>query len=242
MIGRKRFMSVAVAVFLGALGGGCGTTGSGPIVYPEVQFLVKPAPGPVTFTVNELDVGGVRHTFPAGTSFTASSVFYFYFENAPPPYSGTFTLESGGTITVILAVTPGGLPEVSDTASGPGSVVTLSTGVSPSPPPATPIPPTQEVRFDVCVPLLTPGTCFTEGDSGIFGLPFTGTVGDAFQTHEVSGSTPSIYFLEGAQENAGADLRLTPMSGQTLVVQLFINGILRETQANTKDVIIRQDL
>ena len=194
MIRRKRFLWIAAAVCLGALGGGCGTTGSKPTVYPEVQFQVKPAPGPVTFTVDELNAGGVRHTFPTGTSFTASSIFYFYFENAPPPYTGTFTLESAGDITVFLLVTPGGNPGVSDTASGLGSTVTVSTGGSPSPTPATPISPTQEVRFDVCVPSLTPGTCFTEGDSGIFGLPFTGTVGDALQTHRSAGGRRASTF------------------------------------------------
>ena len=238
---RKRFLWIVAVVCLGAVGGGCGTTGPEPTLYPEVQFQVHPS-GQSTFTVKELDLGGVRHTFPAGTSFTATSTFYFYFENAPPPYSGTFTLESGGDITVFLLVTPTGNPEVSDTASGPGSTVTVSTGVSPSPMPATPIPPTEEVRFDVCVPLLTPGTCFTEGDSGVFGLPFTATVGDAFQTHLLGSLTPSVYFLEGARESANGVFRLAPVTGQTLVGQLFINGSLRQTQANTEDVVVREDL
>ncbi|MGD0947282.1 MAG: hypothetical protein ABSA52_07605 [Candidatus Binatia bacterium] len=238
---RKRFLWIVAVLCLGAVGAGCGTTGSSPTLYQEVQFQVLPS-GQSTFTVNELDVGGVRHTFPAGTSFTASSTFYFYFENAPPPYSGTFTLESGGDVTVKLFITPTNSAKASDTTSGPGSTVTVSTGASPSSMPATPIPPTEEVRFDVCVPSLTPGTCFTQGDSGIFGLPFTGTVGDAFQTHLLSGFTPSIYFLEGAQENANGVFRLTPVTGDTLVVQLFINGSLRQTQANTKDVVVKQNL
>jgi hypothetical protein len=235
MTRRKRFLWIAAVVCLGALGSGCGTTGSRPTIYPEVQFQVRPS-GQSTFTVNEFVAGGVRHTFPPGTSFTATSTFYFYFENAPPPYSGTFTLESGGDITVYLYVTPGGNPGVSDAATGPGSTVTVSTGVSSA------IPSTQEVRFDVCVPLLTPGTCFTEGDSGIPGLPFSATVGDAVQSHFVGGSTPSIYFLEGAQDNASGIFTLTPMTGQTLVAQLFINGTLSETSAGTENVIVQEDL
>jgi hypothetical protein len=241
MVTRNRFLWIVAVVYLGAPGGGCGTTGSRPTLYPEVQFQVHPS-GQSKFTVNELDVGSVRHTFPAGTSFTVTSTFYFYFENAPPPYSGTFTLEDGGDIEVALLVTPGGNPGVSDTASGPGTTVTVSTGGSPSPTFATPIPPTQEVRFDVCVPSLTPGTCFTEGDSGIFGLPFSGSVGDASQTHQLNGLTPSIYFLEGAQDSVNAFFRLTPTTGQRLVAQLFINGTLEQTQSDTGDVLIKQDL
>jgi hypothetical protein len=90
--------------------------------------------------------------------------------------------------------------------------------------------------------LLTPGTCFTEGDSGVFGLPFTATVGDAFQTHLLGSLTPSVYFLEGARESANGVFRLAPVTGQTLVGQLFINGSLRQTQANTEDVVVREDL
>lgn len=245
MIRRKRFLWVVVAVCLGAAGGGCGTTGSRPTLYPEVRFHVHPNGGS-TFTVDELIVGlpssaaqvTVRHTFPPGTVFTATSDFDFYFENAAPPYTGSFSLVSGGNIDVTLMVSDKSYDDASTSGVGTTAVVTSSQQAMP-----TPIAPTQEVRFDVCVPFLTPGTCFTAGDSGLFGKSFTGTVGDASQTHQLNGSTPSIYFLEGAQESADGVFRLD-QTGSVLVAQLFINGTLRQTQtgAGTKDAVIRQDL
>ena len=54
--------------------------------------------------------------------------------------------------------------------------------------------------------------------------------------------TPSIYFLEGAQDSVNAVFRLAPTTGQTLVARLFINGVLEQTQSGTEDVLIRQDL
>jgi hypothetical protein len=242
MTRRKRFLWIVAAVCLGTLGGGCGTTGSKPTLYPEVRFHVEPTGGS-TFTVDEFVVGlasspavTVRHTFPPGTVFTATSGFDFYFENAAPPYTGSFSLVSGGNIDVTLTVSDKLYDDVS--TSGVGTTAAVTSSQQPMP---TPIAPTQEVRFDVCVPFLTPGTCFTQGDSGLFGKAFSGTLGDVYQTHGLNGSTPSIYFLEGAQENASAVFRLV-QTGPMFVAQLFINGTLRQTHANTQDVIIRQDL
>jgi hypothetical protein len=245
MTRRKRSLCIAAAVCLSALSGGCGTTGSRPTLYPEVKFRVQ-TEGGSTFTVDEFVVGlpsnpavAVQHTFPPGTTFTQTSDFSFYFENAAPPYTGSFSLVSGGNIGVTLTVSDKSYEPV--WTSGVGTTAVVTSSQQPMP---TPIAPTQEVRFDVCVPLLTPGTCFiTQGDSGLFGKTFTGTVGDASQTHELNGSTPSIYFLEDAQESADGVFTLD-QTGSVLVAQLFINGTLRQTQtgAGTKNVIIRQDL
>jgi hypothetical protein len=237
MVGRTPFLWI-VAALLGALNFGCGTSGSGPTLYPEVQFQVQPA-GPSTFRVDELDAGGVRHTFPEGTTFTASNFFYFVFENAPPPYSGTFTLLNGGDITVTLLV-PGVYEFDRHTSQDMGiTQVTVSSG-----PISVTAPPTQEVRFDVCVQSLTSGPCLTGGDAGVFHVPFNGSVGDASQTHQIVGFTPSIYFLEGAQDNASGVFRFVPASGQTLVVRLLINGAVEETDSSssTDAVLIQHDL
>jgi hypothetical protein len=246
----KRFLWILAALCLGALGDGCGTTGSRPTLYPEVRFEVDPVPASVTFRVDALVAGGVQHTFPADMVFTASGPFFFYFENAPPPYSGTFTVcgkpngncspagASDGNLHVKLFVP--GTTEVhefnAETLVPHIPQVTISSG-----PISAVTPPTREVRFDLCVPFLTPGTCFTGGDSGLFSKSFTGTLGDASQTHELFGATPSIYFLEGAQDNVDGVFTLD-QTGPLFVAQLFIDGILRQTQANTGDVIVTQDL
>jgi hypothetical protein len=206
-----------------------------------VQFEVDPNPAPVTFRVDELVAGGVRHTFPADMVFTTNAPFFFYFENAPPPYSGTFTLLSGANVHVRLFVP--GTTEVhefnADTEAPEVTTVTVSSGPSP-----VVTAPTQEVRFDVCVPSATPGTCFTSGDAGVPNLPFNGNLGDAFVTYLLNGLTPSIYFLEGARDNVNAIFRLGPVTGDALMVQLFINGALEQTgsSASSDGVIIQQDL
>ena len=243
MIARTRFLWIAAAL-LGTLNGGCGESGSRPTLYPEVQFQVQPA-GQSTFTVGELVAGGVRHTFPADMVFTATAPVFFFLENAPPPYSGTFTLKEGGDITVTVSVSPGGIPSATDTTSGPESTVTVSAAVSPGATPTTPSPATEEIRFDVCVPSLTPGTCFTGGDEGTPGIQFSGTLGDASLTYETVGITPTIYFFEGAQDSINANLRLVQVTGNDrLVVQLFINGALEQTDSSSSSdgVHMRQDL
>ena len=208
-------------------------------VYPEVRFRVQPV-GQSTFSVDELDAGGVQHTFPEGTTFTAISAFDFYFENAPPPYTGTFSLLNGGDITVTLFVP--GTTEVHE-FTGETSAALGITQVRVSSGPTSPaIPAPQEIRFDVCVPLASSATCSTTGDAGVFGLPIIGSVGDASETHLLNGFTPSIYFLEGAQDSVNAVFRLAPTTGQTLVARLFINGALEQTHSGINDVIIRQDL
>jgi hypothetical protein len=255
MTRRTRFLWV-VAAFVGALNGGCGTSGSRPAVYPEVRFEVQPRPATVAFRVDELVAGGVRHTFPADTVFTATNTFFFYLENAPPPYSGTFTVctvdgrcpatdTSGNNIHVKLFVPgPTEAREFNADTDAPG--ITQATVASGSSPVVTP--PTQEVRFDVCVSSAGSATCSATGDAGAFDLTFSGNLGDALQTHLLVSPdgtyprTPSIYFLENAQDSVNAVFRLAPTTGQTLVARLFINGALQQTQSGTKDVIIRQDL
>jgi hypothetical protein len=255
MITRARFLWI-VAALLSTLNGGCGTSGSRPTLYPEVSFVVQPS-GPAEFTA-ELMANGVTHTFsdpasPDGTlHFKVTTLFTFFFEDAAPPYQGIFTLQGGERIDVTLTV-PGQLSAGPFPTCGVGSTLTLPSGrcepgplnATPGTPPARPA--TQEIRFDVCVPLVTPGACFTSGDVGI-DKSYTGSVGDASQTHLLSGTTPSIYFLEGAQDNVNAIFRLTQVTGDTLVVQLFIDGALEQTDSKTGSsatsdgVHIRQDL
>jgi hypothetical protein len=239
---RRRWFLWIVAAVVGTLNGGCGTTGSAPVLYPEVRFRVQPV-GQSTFSVDELDAGGVQHTFPEGTTFTATSFFDFYLENAQPPYSGTFTLVPplSGDITVTLFV-PGTteVQEFTDQTSAALGITQVTVSSGPS---SAATPPAQDIRFDLCVPSSTgSGACVVSGDAGVSGLPFSGSVGDAFQTHLLNGFTPSIYFLEGARDSVDAVFRLAPTTGQVLVARLFINGALQQTQSNTDNVIIQQDL
>ncbi len=225
---------------------GCGESGSQPVLFPEIQFVVGLAPCEVgqpcpaqAQVMAELEVGGVSHKVPSPLLVTSN--FQLLAENAAPPYAGKFTLvppqQAGAPVRdvqVKLIVT--GQTTQTGFSSGVGvpAIVGAFTGTLP--------PPAEEVRFDVCVPLLTPGTCFGAGDSGVFGVPFQGTIGDAAQTHLLSTAVPSIFFLENAVDTVNGIFTLIPFTGQELVAQLFINGAFKQTQSGTHDVIIRQDL
>lgn len=216
------------------LSAGCGTSGSRPSQFAEVRFQVRPT-GKSVFTA-ELSANGVTHTL-GGMQFTATSLFDFVLENAAPPYSGTFTLIDGGDIEVVLSFADQSITAETSGVGGPPAVVTNATT------PATPLgPPALEVRFDVCVPSAAAGTCFGPDDSGIFGLPFNGSVGDAATTHLVNGSTPTIYFLESPEDSVNGVFALNPFTGQSLLAQLFVNGELKQSDSDTHDVLLKENL
>jgi hypothetical protein len=98
------------------------------------------------------------------------------------------------------------------------------------------------VRLDVCAPSTGATACSTASDPGTFGVEFTGTLGDLFTSHPLSGSAPSIYFLEGARDSVNAVFTRLSITGDLLLVHLYIDGQLRQTQAGTGDVVIREDL
>lgn len=231
-------LRILVTVGFGLWLAGCGTSGPQPVLFPEIHFQVQPT-GQSVFTA-ELEVGGVLHKFsdpaqPDGMlHFTATSNFNFFVEKAPPPYAGKFTLKGGNDLVVTLSVT--GQTTQTGQTSGVGTTTVVGSFSDTLPPPAL------EVRFDVCVPSLTPGTCFGSGDSGVFGPTFQGNVGDSAQTHLLNAAVPSIYFLENAAESVNGVFTLIPFTGQDLLAQLFLNGALKQTQSGSEDVIIRQDL
>jgi photosystem II stability/assembly factor-like uncharacterized protein len=110
-------------------------------------------------------------------------------------------------------------------------------GADPLPVPAA----NPEVRFDVCAPFPGAGSCATtDNPPGIIGIPFSGSLGDLLNSHSVSGLTPRIFFLEGAQHSA--DARFLASSNEVLEAQLFVNGQLRPPPVLGSDVIIREDL
>jgi hypothetical protein len=247
---------------------GCGTSGSNPIEFPEVHFAVQPQQGGQTvFTVDSLIASGVTHTSILGQPFVATSTFEIILENAAPPYHASFSRPAcvqppcAADITVTISViAQTGQTQVSDmTFMGKDSAVLdcmPTMGVAPgvqcmgggmggpppgSTPPPTPATSTLEARFDVCAPSPNATTCFTATDSGIFGIAFSGTIGDLFTTHLLNGTTPSIYFLEGPSHSINAVFRSSVLN-QPLFAEMYINGMLRKAGTGTSDIVFRQDL
>jgi len=111
----------------------------------------------------------------------------------------------------------------------------------------SPPPTTQLVRFDVCAPRTNPGSCSTTGDDAGGGITYSGNLGDPHTSHELlldaqlPRTTPSIYFLQNARDNASAVFQ----SGahQLLQAQLFVDNDLKQTSKGTSDdVVINYDL
>jgi hypothetical protein len=149
---------------------GCGTSGSEPVLFPEVRFEVSPVAGaqpPFQFVVERFVIGGVLHTDLSGTTFTSTDVFRFVFENAPPPYTGTFRQVGGAAIRVHLLQEGTGIETTqmtsgnqiqcgSPTSSDPACIVNPSIF---GPQPTRITLPNPEVRFDVCAPLVASVSC-----------------------------------------------------------------------------------
>jgi hypothetical protein len=257
MMRRTRFSFALLAGATLVAAAGCGTTGANPILYPEVRFSVEqtpdtPSTGQATFTVETLQAGGVSHPSISGHTFVAP--FSFVLENAAPPYRGSFKRPANGaeitvTVTVIAQIaetepaqdtTPAkdtvrvSCDRVTNTTLG---ILCVPVATDPSPAPAA----NPEVRFDVCALLPGTGSCSTTDDPpGLFGIPFSGTLGDLLTSHAVDGLTPRIFFLEGAQHNTAA--RFLAATSQILEAQLFVNGQLQSPTAIGSDVTIQKDL
>jgi hypothetical protein len=138
-------------------------------------------------------------------------------------------------IHVVLSVI--GVTDTSADSAGAAHPAVVGT-ITPAAAPAT-----NEVRFEVCVPSDNAASCGIPGsDSGVFGLPFNGSIGDAFDTHLIGGLTPSIFFLDGARDTINAVFALAPFTGQNLIARMYINGELKEEGSGTGNVILKQDL
>lgn len=172
----------------------------------------------------------------------------FLLENAPPPYEGTFVQTGSGQIRVELFMT-GQTSSFTGSTSGQGTTVTAILG-EPLNPLRTPTAANPEVRLDLCVVAPNMSSCSPTDGSGIPGAGITGTLGDAFISHvlslpcpQVAGpcdQTPAIYFIEDARDMVNAVF--ASQGGQTLYVQLFINGELLQSNKDTGNVIITRDL
>jgi len=239
----SRNVSLAVCALATVLfADGCGTSGSKPIFFAEVIFQVAPTRGGAAmFSVDSIVAGGIEHKLPG--TFTAP--FNIVLENAAPPYEGRFIRAGDSDISVRLIRIPAtGLTETDvtdETGIGKDTAVVAATELGVVA--ATPAVPNPEVRFNVCAPFDRVSNCFP--DQGTNGLPFNGTLGDAFVTRLIGASTrftpttPSIYFLEGARDSVNAVLRGT---GYLLRIELVVNQQIRQTGTGGGDVVVRQDL
>ena len=239
---------VAVALAAVAALAGCGTSGSDPTEFAEVRFIVEPSAGGLAqFTVTSLIDGGLTHPSFTGQQFSITAPFTLALLNAPLPFSASF--QQIGTAPIAVTSVVSGQSQTGPIPStGPNSVVTMQGGGSSS----TPIPASPEIYFTVCAPLPGSSSCLTPDDGGIGGIGFSGTVGDAFTTHLLPNAcsttggaqpctaTPSIYFIEDARDSINAVF--TGGTSQTLLVQMFSNGQLRQTKIGTDDLVMREDL
>ena len=208
-----------------------------PATTAEVVFRVRPIVGeqnPEVVFSAELLAGGVKHTFPA--TFTATADVNFVIENAAPPYGGTFTVSEGSRDIEVALYVAGGF-DISADSAGPAHPAVVGT-ITPAA-----APPVNEVRFEVCVASDNAASCGIPGrDSGVFGLPFNGSVGDAFNPHVIGGITPSIFFLEDARDSVNGVFALAPSTGQKLIARLYVNGELIEAASDTGEVVLKHDL
>ncbi|MFQ5665118.1 MAG: hypothetical protein ACE5I7_01675 [Candidatus Binatia bacterium] len=250
MIQRSSRVATFVAL-LAALGtAGCGSSGSGRTAFPEVRFQVS---GSTKFAVVSLVTGGVTHPSIMGQEFVVNGIFSFVVEDAPPPYEATFVRTGDAEIAVTLSVvSETAETQVSDRSTASKDTATVAIGSSAAPV-GTPTAPKLEVRFNICAPAGDTGSCFTPEDSGLFGVGFTGTVGDAFTTSILPvpctvnstascSQAPTILFLEGARESVNAVFARAPFTGEDLRVELLLNGNVKATTAGPRDVVIREEL
>ncbi len=223
--------------------GACGTSGHDVPEYPEVRFTIEPAGGGggFRFLLDTLFANDRYETYLTGTEFAATGPFHIVYENAQPAYGGRFTRGDGSPdLKVTLGViTASNQTNVSDSTLGPKDTATVITGGSPPRPEDLE---TSEVRFHICVPSPDRDACFSDSGSGTPGIPFTGTIGDTISSHQINGTTPSVYFLQKAQDTVNAAITRTGSKGPSLRAELYINGILKDTQTGTGDLIFREDL
>jgi len=230
----------------------CGESGSNPPELPEVHFFFT---GAGTVTVDSIAANGVAFPSIAGNEFTTTSTLDFVIENAGPAYVGTFTQTAGdpmiGTLFLVRSAgASGGDIRMREPLVPIGTPVTLVSVLDE--PPTTAIPATSEVRIQVCSPQPGKSSCFTPDDVGVPGIPFGGSIGDGLTSRLLGGVppnnvvstsgpvTPAVYFYANALYSINGVFRSG--GGQTLVVQLFVNGAAQQTTSGDEDVIIQKDL
>lgn len=217
---------------------GCGKSGERETRPIEVAFRVT-RPGGVPFQVAALQAANADHRFGERVF---ESTHLFVMENARQPVSGTFrNLSTDQSVTIEIYF--GDLLMKSEPIP-PGACCTVSldegcaqaNDVCPEP---APISMETEVRFEVFS--LSP----------ITGIGFTATLGDESATNvtacAVSGDfcrTPATFFIEEARGSISAIFIKRADQDPDTVFQadLFIDGVLRESETDDEDVVISVDL
>ncbi len=230
--------------------GGCGTSGSNPVVVRELRFSIVSADGAapdVGFEVAEVAAGGRSDTSLAGLEMHTSGVFSIFVEGADTPYRLTVIQRGPHPVHVRAGLTGGPLPtpnvgEINDAVTtGDGTSATIgAAGITVEPARGA-------VRVDVCSPLS--GACSIPDNLGVPGVDFSGTIGDTETTRLIGRLTstdppvtaPAIFLLFAARDTLSAVLRSN--SSQPLRGSIVIDGrIVTTDEATTHDVVLKADL
>jgi hypothetical protein len=228
--------SIALTTALSA----CGTSGSKPFFEPEIQFQVTPLGGPTSFRVLALTTSNTVHTFPPDQEFQVNGTFSFFLENATPPWTGTFQRTGDNQIMVSLLETANTMQVKTTTADQDTVVLTLGGSRTPV---GTPTAGNPEVRFDACALNVEASTCADAANvpgALLFGRGLNGSVGDPFVTRLMTGTAPAILFVEGVQETAMGVF--TPIGSYSVHAQLYVNGVVADSQFGTGNVILTANL
>ena len=231
---------IGVASWLAVSLAGCGTSGSKPFFFPEIQFQVTPLGGPTSFKVLGLTTGNTIHTFPADQEFQVNGTFSFFLEQAKPPWTGTFQRTGSNEIQVTLLETANTMQVKTTTADNPTITLVLGGGGGP---PGTPTRGNPEVRFDACALNVEIPTCADAAnipDALLFGRGLNASVGDPAVTRLMTGTAPAILFFEGATDSALGVF--TSIGVYTVHAQLYVNGQLEDNQFGTTNVILKATL
>jgi hypothetical protein len=239
----QRFTATSLLCFLLGLAA-CGTSGHDRPQYPEVRFQIEPVGGgggDFRFLLDALFINDRYETYLTGTEFAATGPFHIVLENAQPAYGARFTRGDGSPdVNVTLSVvSASNQTSVTDSTLAAKDTATVAIGGLPPDPNDRE---TSEVRFHVCVPSPDRDACFSDTGSGTPGIPFTGTIGDAFSSHLINGTTPSVYFLQNAQDTVNAAITRLGSTGPALRVELYIDGTLEDIDTGSGDLIFREDL
>jgi hypothetical protein len=232
-----RYWSISCLTLVLSLSACGDKSGSPAEFFPEVRFLVEPLGGQqgTTFSVNFLASASAMHELQPGRTFTATEPVGFFLENAAPPYAASFTWIDGAEADVALIVA-GETIQISPVRLGPGNAGSLEiSGGDGDPDDLATESGRLEVRLEV---FADPGTLFQ------------GTIGDFFLSYDVGLTVddderlrpraPAIIFFEGARETISGVFRNA--NGLELTIQLYLDGVLKESDTSKKDAIVSRDL
>jgi hypothetical protein len=222
-------------LFMAALSA-CGRSGKHPEFYPEARFIIEPLGGQAgtTFQVEYIADGVSRHVFQDGRTFTATEPVSFFLDNAPPPHGARFTWLEGAEADVVLVVS-GQTIQFSPVRLGPSNPTVELKSVDRDGGTLATETDRPEIRLEVSA---DPGTLFQA------------TIGDFFLSYDTGFSiddeellqprAPAIIFFENARETVSAVARNA--NELEITIDLYVDGILKDSDTARKDAIVKHDL